>query len=84
MSAFAGALDVNEHGFVWWKFVLQDVTVGFASGLLVGYLASRVLPARHGLPALANPAAGASSRTIAGTARRGSIIPIMAPPRLRG
>jgi NhaP-type Na+/H+ or K+/H+ antiporter len=56
--AFAGALDVDEHGFVWWKFVLQDVTVGFASGLLVGYLASRVLPARHGLLALG--AAGAA------------------------
>ena len=51
--AFAGALNVNEHGFVWWKFVLQDVSVGLATGLLVGWVASRVLPARHGLLALA-------------------------------
>src|SRR5919206_893584 len=33
--AFAGALDANEHGFVWWKFVLQDVSVGFATGFAV-------------------------------------------------
>jgi NhaP-type Na+/H+ or K+/H+ antiporter len=32
---------------------LQDVTVGFATGLLVGYVASRLLPARHGLLPLA-------------------------------
>jgi NhaP-type Na+/H+ or K+/H+ antiporter len=44
--AFAGALDANEHDFVWWRFVLQDVTVGFATGLLVGYLASRLVPRR--------------------------------------
>jgi NhaP-type Na+/H+ or K+/H+ antiporter len=42
--AFASSLDANEHSFVWWKFVLQDVSVGLASGLLVGYVASRVLP----------------------------------------
>jgi NhaP-type Na+/H+ or K+/H+ antiporter len=29
---------------VWWKFVLQDVTLGVAFGLVMGYLASRVLP----------------------------------------
>jgi NhaP-type Na+/H+ or K+/H+ antiporter len=44
--AFAGALDANEHGFVWWKFVLQDVSVGLATGLLVGYAASRLVPRR--------------------------------------
>jgi NhaP-type Na+/H+ or K+/H+ antiporter len=42
--AFASSLDVNEHGFVWWKFVLQDVSVGFATGLLVGYAGSRLMP----------------------------------------
>jgi sodium/hydrogen antiporter len=45
--AFAGSLDASQHDFVWWKFVLQDVSVGFATGLLVGYLASRVVPRRH-------------------------------------
>ena len=44
--AFAGALDANEHGFVWWKFVLQDVSVGFATGLVLGYAASRLVPRR--------------------------------------
>ena len=34
--AFAAALDPSESGFVWWKFVLQDLSVGFATGLLVG------------------------------------------------
>jgi NhaP-type Na+/H+ or K+/H+ antiporter len=33
-----------DRDFVWWKFVLQDVTVGIASGLVVGYVASQVLP----------------------------------------
>jgi NhaP-type Na+/H+ or K+/H+ antiporter len=42
--AFASALDVNEHGFVWWKFVLQDVSIGLATGVLVGWLASLVRP----------------------------------------
>ena len=42
--AFAGSLDATKHGFVWWKFVLQDVSVGLATGLLVGYAASRLLP----------------------------------------
>src|SRR3954449_4587625 len=45
--AFAGSLDASEHGFVWWEFVLQDVSVGFATGLLVGYVASRLLPRGH-------------------------------------
>src|SRR3954463_7566227 len=42
--AFAGSLDTNEHGFVWWKFVLQDVSVGFATGMVVGWLAARLIP----------------------------------------
>jgi NhaP-type Na+/H+ or K+/H+ antiporter len=45
--AFAGSLDASGHGFVWWKFVLQDVSVGFATGLIVGYAAARLLPRRN-------------------------------------
>jgi sodium/hydrogen antiporter len=41
--ALTAALGADSD-FVWWKFVLQDVTVGVASGLVVGYLASRLLP----------------------------------------
>jgi sodium/hydrogen antiporter len=41
--ALAAALSADTD-FVWWKFVLQDVTLGVAYGVVVGYLASRVLP----------------------------------------
>jgi NhaP-type Na+/H+ or K+/H+ antiporter len=44
--AFAGVLDAGEHGFVWWKFVLQDVSVGFVTGVVVGWAASRLVAAR--------------------------------------
>jgi sodium/hydrogen antiporter len=47
--AFAGALDANQHGFVWWKFVLQDVSVGAITGLVVGYAASRLMPRTRAL-----------------------------------
>ena len=30
--------------FVWWKFVLQDVTLGFAFGIVMGLLASVAMP----------------------------------------
>jgi len=41
--AFAAALSADSD-FVWWKFLLQDVSLGVAYGVLIGYLASRVLP----------------------------------------
>jgi NhaP-type Na+/H+ or K+/H+ antiporter len=41
--ALTAALSATS-GFVWWKFVLQDVTLGVGYGLVIGYLASRVLP----------------------------------------
>jgi NhaP-type Na+/H+ or K+/H+ antiporter len=41
--ALAAALSADAD-FVWWKFVLQDLTLGVAYGVVVGYLASRVLP----------------------------------------
>jgi NhaP-type Na+/H+ or K+/H+ antiporter len=34
----------SDTDFVWWKFVLQDVGLGVGYGLVVGYLASYVLP----------------------------------------
>lgn len=55
--AFAIALDPSESGFVWWKFVLQDLTLGFAAGLLVGYAASVAIPRGRALLALAFAAA---------------------------
>jgi sodium/hydrogen antiporter len=41
--ALTAALSADSD-FVWWKFVLQDVSLGVAYGLVVGYLASRALP----------------------------------------
>jgi NhaP-type Na+/H+ or K+/H+ antiporter len=42
--AFAGALAVDEKHFVWWKFVLQDVSVGLLVGVAMGLLAARLVP----------------------------------------
>jgi NhaP-type Na+/H+ or K+/H+ antiporter len=47
--ALASSLDPQEAGFVWWKFVLQDLSVGLATGLLVGYLASVLMPRSRAL-----------------------------------
>jgi sodium/hydrogen antiporter len=41
--AFTAALAADSD-FVWWRFLLQDVSLGVAYGLLTGYLASRALP----------------------------------------
>src|SRR3954468_5651637 len=34
----------QDDDFVWWTFVLQDIGVGLVVGLVVGYVASRLLP----------------------------------------
>jgi NhaP-type Na+/H+ or K+/H+ antiporter len=47
--AFAAALGAGGEDFVWWRFVLIDVTVGFATGALVGYVAAKVMPRGRGL-----------------------------------
>jgi NhaP-type Na+/H+ or K+/H+ antiporter len=41
--ALTAALSADSD-FVWWKFVLQDVTLGVAYGLVVGFAASLALP----------------------------------------
>jgi NhaP-type Na+/H+ or K+/H+ antiporter len=41
--AFAAAA-ADQRGFVWWRFVAQDVTLGFAFGVLVAVVASRLMP----------------------------------------
>jgi NhaP-type Na+/H+ or K+/H+ antiporter len=41
--ALTAVLSADED-FVWWEFVLQDVTVGVASGVVVGYVASLLMP----------------------------------------
>jgi sodium/hydrogen antiporter len=42
--AFAAALEVGRGHFVWWHFVLQDVGLGFAFGLVCGLLGSLLMP----------------------------------------
>jgi NhaP-type Na+/H+ or K+/H+ antiporter len=34
--AFSAALAAGGSHFVWWRFVLEDVTIGFATGIVVG------------------------------------------------
>lgn len=38
------AAAAEREGFVWWKFVLQDVTLGFGFGIVMGVLAARLMP----------------------------------------
>jgi sodium/hydrogen antiporter len=46
--AFAAVVG-DRSGFVWWRFVLEDVGLGFAFGVVVGFLASRLLPRSRAL-----------------------------------
>jgi sodium/hydrogen antiporter len=41
--AFAYALDPAKSDFVWWRFVLQDLTLGFTVGIAVGFATSLLL-----------------------------------------
>src|SRR5206468_7068016 len=42
--AFAAALDPHTHHFVWWRFLLQDIGLGLAFGLVCGAIGSALLP----------------------------------------
>jgi sodium/hydrogen antiporter len=46
--AFTFALE-QEDDFVWWQFVLQDISLGFATGLVIAFVAARLLPRGTGL-----------------------------------
>ena len=47
--AFAAAVTIGGGHFVWWRFVLEDLTIGFATGIVVGFVASRLMPREEGL-----------------------------------
>ena len=49
--ALAAALQIGGGHFVWWRFVLEDVSIGFAAGLFVGLVAARLMPPGRGLAA---------------------------------
>jgi NhaP-type Na+/H+ or K+/H+ antiporter len=40
-----------DDGFQWWEFVLQDVLVGAATGLVVAFVAARLMPRGEGVEA---------------------------------
>jgi NhaP-type Na+/H+ or K+/H+ antiporter len=42
--AFSAALATDGGDFVWYEFVLQDVTLGFAFGVGIGFVASWLMP----------------------------------------
>src|SRR5436309_575076 len=44
VPAFATALQAGHSDFVWWRYVLQDVTLGLAFGIGMGLLAAALLP----------------------------------------
>lgn len=47
--ALMAALRVGGGKFVWWQFVLQDLAIGFGTGLVVGLVAARLMPRGRGL-----------------------------------
>jgi NhaP-type Na+/H+ or K+/H+ antiporter len=42
--AFTAALSADSGDFVWWRFVLQDVGLGFLYGIACGWIASLLTP----------------------------------------
>jgi NhaP-type Na+/H+ or K+/H+ antiporter len=47
--ALTAALAVGSDGdFVWWEFVLQDITLGLITGLVVGWVGAQLLPRSGG------------------------------------
>jgi sodium/hydrogen antiporter len=47
---FLAALGAESQNFVWWRFVLQDVGLGFLYGLVLGWLASWLMPSEATRP----------------------------------
>jgi NhaP-type Na+/H+ or K+/H+ antiporter len=46
--AFLAALSADSGHFVWWRFVLQDVGLGFLYGIACGWIASLLMPRASG------------------------------------
>jgi NhaP-type Na+/H+ or K+/H+ antiporter len=42
--AFSAALAAGDEGFVWYEFVLQDITLGLVFGVVCGFAASWLMP----------------------------------------
>lgn len=52
--AFAAAASAVDD-FVWWEFVLKDVGVGLITGLVVAFLAARLMPGSRALGHVISP-----------------------------
>jgi NhaP-type Na+/H+ or K+/H+ antiporter len=50
VMAFLAALSIDSGHFVWWRFVLQDVGLGFLFGIACGWVASLLMPRASGRP----------------------------------
>jgi sodium/hydrogen antiporter len=48
--ALLAALSVSSEQFVWWRFVIQDIGLGFVYGLACGWLASLLMPRSRARP----------------------------------
>jgi NhaP-type Na+/H+ or K+/H+ antiporter len=46
--AFTEAARAADTDFVWWEFVLQDVSLGLLFGVVIGFLAALVMPRGRG------------------------------------
>lgn len=49
MLALSAALAAGGSHLVWWQFVIEDLAIGLAAGLLVGFVAARLMPRDEGL-----------------------------------
>jgi NhaP-type Na+/H+ or K+/H+ antiporter len=47
--AFSAALRAGGSGFVWWRFVLENLGIGLGIGLLAGLVASALMPRGDGV-----------------------------------
>ena len=47
--ALSAALRIGESDFVWWEFVLRDISVGLVTGVVVGFVAARLMPVGRAL-----------------------------------
>ena len=53
--ALSAALASGHSHFVWWRFVLENVTVGLAEGMAIGFAAAALTPRQRGLMAGISP-----------------------------
>jgi sodium/hydrogen antiporter len=74
--AFTAAAE-SRSDFVWWEFVIQDVGVGVVTGLIVAFLAARLMP--RGVTLLGGPSAHQKSLYALGVAFAAYGIAVLPP-----